>query len=102
MKGNGGGCSVEEGGPKIGQLALSKGPARMGIHCHVQGAAIPSGLYLLLYINIHVCLNIFIHNVCVFKIKRKILLLRRLKIPTSKGIKTCIYSWLNGQHGREH
>ncbi len=33
---------MEEGGSEMGQLALSKGPARMGIHCHVQGATIPS------------------------------------------------------------
>jgi hypothetical protein len=61
------------GGLEIGQLALSKGPARIGIRSHVQRAPIPSKgvLSLLLYIKIHVSLNILIHNVCAFDIKRK-------------------------------
>jgi hypothetical protein len=30
----------------MGQLALSTGPARMGIHCHAQEADIPSKVFI--------------------------------------------------------
>jgi hypothetical protein len=42
------GNETEGGGVlKMGQLALSKGPARMGTHCHGQRADIPSkGIFL--------------------------------------------------------
>ncbi len=55
----------------MGQLALSKGPARMEICSYVQRAAIPSkGSSSFPYITIPVYLNILVHNVCVFDIKK--------------------------------
>jgi hypothetical protein len=59
------------GGSQMGQLALSKGPARMGICCHVQRVAIPSKRPLPLINKFIHALNIVTCNVCVFNIKEK-------------------------------
>jgi hypothetical protein len=50
---------IGKGGLKMGQLALSKGLARIGIHCHVQRATIPSkGLFFFLHDKFMHVLNI--------------------------------------------
>jgi hypothetical protein len=73
----------------------------MGICCHVKGAAIPrKGSFPFFYDKFMHALNIVICNVYVSN-KRKILLLCRKKINLVWGIETCVYSWLNGLHGRE-
>jgi hypothetical protein len=83
-----------------GQLALSNVTAKMGIHCHVQIAAIPrkeTFLSFIKYITIHVCLNILIHNVCVFDLKKKNIFSVHVEYTMCRRIWTCIYSLLNRQ-----
>jgi hypothetical protein len=49
----------------VGQLALSKGPARMVIRCHVGRAAIPNKVFSLLHNELMHALNIITCDVCV-------------------------------------
>jgi hypothetical protein len=94
-----GGYSVG-GGSRMRQLALSEGPAKMGIRSQVQRAAIPSKVFFLIQtILVHLIILIIMY-VHVYK-KKEIIILCRLKLNHASGIETCIYSWLNGQHGRE-
>jgi hypothetical protein len=68
------------GGLKMEQLALRKGPARQGIRCHVQRAAIPSKRSFLFLLNKFMyALNIVTCNLCEFIIKKKNFSLGRLK-----------------------
>jgi hypothetical protein len=83
----------------VWQLALSKAPARMGIHHHGQRADIPSkGISYNKFLH---ALNILLHNVCVYPIKKRFHLCR-LKINHGSGINTCIDSLLTSPHGCEH
>jgi hypothetical protein len=54
------------GGSQMGQLDLTKGPAKMGICYHVERAVIPSkGSFPFLYNKFMYALNIIICTVCV-------------------------------------
>ncbi len=65
-EGSGGG-----GWSQMGQLALSKGLARIGIRCHVQRATIKVRGFLFLHSEFMHAQNIITCNVCVSDIKEK-------------------------------
>jgi hypothetical protein len=88
----------EEGNECEGQLALSKGPARIGIRFHGLRADIPSkGLFH----TIDVCaLNITMKFcTCMCVLMKKEIPMCWLKINHMSGLDTCFYSWLTGLHG---
>ncbi len=78
-----------------GQLALSKGPARMGIHHQGQGVAIPSKEFFLSYLN--TCPT-YHYNMCLRVLNKKIFFVQVNNNPAS-GSDSCVYSWLTGPYG---
>jgi hypothetical protein len=84
----------------MGQLTLGKGPARMRIHNPLRSHHSKVRGPFLLKINHNIACNI-IHTMCV-QYKNKYSFCACYKETMCRRIRTCIYSWLNGQYGCEH
>ncbi len=87
---------LKVGGAVMGQLALSKGPVRLGILYHGKEADIPNmGLS---FHTTNTCSE-YSNNMYLCVLDKKEIPLSRLKINHVLGFDTCVNSWLTGPHG---